>query len=112
VDNLPPAAAISFDRFGGKTFIQEQISTIQSTGATRIANNPNRLRISFINQGSYDVRLSNTPDVSVISGWLLAAAGGVISMDWSEDGEGVTYEVYLLAVSNTADVRIREVIRS
>jgi hypothetical protein len=39
------------------------------------------------------------------------ARGGVISMYWEQDGEGVGYAVYGIATAINSDVRIREVIR-
>jgi hypothetical protein len=94
------------------TVLQEQVSTIDNVAVTRLPNNPNRFRIAFLNEGSYDVRISNTPDVLSTTGWLLPAAGGVIISDWNEEGEIVTYDWYLIAVTAASKVRIREVIRS
>jgi hypothetical protein len=110
--NLPPTAAITEQRFGGATVLQEQVLTVDNTVRVRLPNNPNRLRIVMLNEGAFDVRVSNYPDVNNSTGWLLAAAGGVITSDWSEDGEAVTYEWYLINVASSGKVRIREVVRS
>ena len=109
--NTSPISELSASRFQGKTFVQEQILSIGTASFTRIPNNQNRVRIAFNNEGANDIRVSNTPDVSATSGWVIAASGGVITFDWEQDGEGVGYEYYLLAVGVAANLRIREVIR-
>lgn len=109
--NLPPVAAISAARFGGKTFLQEQVINSLAASISIIPNNPNRVRIMLLNEGNNDIRVSNSPDVNASSGWVLASNGGVIWWDWEQDGEVVTYDVYHIAVGVDTRMRIREVIR-
>ena len=106
-----PVYALVKERFGGGTTITEAVYSVNTSLFTRIPNNPNRLYWIMINEGSYDVRISNRPDTGNVTGWLLSLNGGVISMDWEEDGEAVCYDIYLIAVGATSNVRIREVIR-
>lgn len=110
--NLPPVAAISASRFGGNTFLSESLVTIPSASVYRVPNNPNRLNWAMINEGANDIRVSNYPTVTASSGWLLAANGGVLSMDWAEDGEAVCYDIYLIANGADTVIRLREVLRS
>ena len=110
--NTSPISELSASRFGGNTYVNEQVVTIGTASFTRLPNNQNRVRIAFINEGANDIRLSNTPDVTVTSGWIIAASGGVVILDWEDDGEGVSYEFYLVAVGASSNLRIREVIRS
>lgn len=107
-----PLFDIAKTRFLGHTYPQETVLVISSTSVSRVANNPNRVNWIMINEGSTDIRLSNLPNVSSTSGWLLSANGGIVEMDWAEDAEAVSYDVYLIAVSGTPNVRLREVIRS
>ena len=109
--NVSPLSDLSADKYKGNTFAQEAVITTSNTTLTRISNNPNRVAWVMINEGLTDVRVSNLPNISASSGWLLAASGGVIAMKWDEDGEAVGYEIYLISVAGTPNVRIREVIR-
>lgn len=110
--NKPPITQIVMERFLGETFTQENLYTISNLAFTRIRNDPNRVSWLAINEGANDVRVSFLPNVSATSGWLLAANGGVIGMDWATDGEGASYDIYLIAVGAPDVIRLREVIRS
>lgn len=112
ISKYPPVASISASRFGGNSFPIEQVITVPSASIYRLPNNPNRFNWIMINEGANDVRVSNLPNISATSGWLLAANGGNLSMDWSEDGEAVTYDLYMIASGADSNIRIREVVRS
>lgn len=107
-----PLEGVSIIRFQGKTFIQETLVTVGVTRVDLLANNPNRLFWIATNEGAADVRLSTDPTITAASGWILAASGGIISMYWEQDGEGVGYPVYGISAAAGQVVRIREVIRS
>lgn len=112
-DKTPsPLEGVSITRFQGSTYIQETLSTIGLTRINLLSNNPNRVFWVAINESDSDVRLSTDPNISATSGWLLAAAGGVISMFWEQDGEGVGYAVYAIAAAVGKIIRVREVIRT
>lgn len=106
-----PLEGVTLTRFQGKTYVQEQVITVNNTRSTLLRNNPNRLFWIAINESVNDVRLSNDPNLTATSGWLLSSNGGVISMYWEEDGEGVGYEVYAFGALPGLTVRVREVIR-
>lgn len=107
-----PLEALSYQRFGGKTYLQEKVFSLTTNLDVLLPNNPNRVFWAMINEGSFDVRLSTDPTITNTSGWLLAASGGAITMDWSIDGESVGYAIYGRSASAPEFVRIREVIRS
>lgn len=107
-----PISEIIASRFLGPTFTNEQVLSIVPGALTRLPGNPNRVSWTMINEGANDVRVSNLPNVTASSGWLLAANGGFMSFDWAIDGEAVSYEIYLIANGAASNVRYREVIRS
>lgn len=109
--HLSPIAELSAARFQGKTLSQENVYTVSNLAMTRIPNNQNRVFWIATNEGANDVRVSTVPNISATSGFLLALGGGVLSMDWAQDGEGVSYDIYLIAVGAPSNVRLREVIR-
>ncbi len=107
-----PLGELSKIRFGGKTYIQERVVSVTTTRSSLVQNNPNRIFWIAINEGVNDVRASTDATLTIASGWLLAAGGGLISMFWEEDGEGVGYETYAIsAVAGGVPVRVKEVIR-
>ncbi len=106
-----PLEALSNRRFEGHTYINEGVTTLGATRVVLLPNNPNRLFWILINEGLNDVRVSTSPDISAVSGWLVPASGGIISMFWEQDGEGVGYTLYGIATVGAPDVRVREVVR-
>lgn len=104
-----PLEGVSIERFKGHTFRQENVVSVPATRVTLIRNDPNRLFWIAINEGAADVRLSTDPNLSATSGWLIPAGGGVISMFWEQDGEGVGYEVFAISVAGANNVRVAEV---
>jgi hypothetical protein len=110
-EKVSPVTQLCIDRFGGKTYSVENVLLMAGAVNKLLVNNPNRLFWIAINEGAVDVRLSTETSVGTGSGWVLVAAGGVISMFWEEDGEAVTYDIYAKAVSSTCYVRVKEVIR-
>lgn len=112
IGGMSPLEAVTSDRFKGKTYPNEFTMTIDVTLTPILPNNPNRLFWIITNEGANDCRVSIDPAISATSGWILAAAGGLISMFWEEDGEGVGYAVYGICVAAGAKIRVREVIRS
>ncbi len=106
-----PLEALSYGRFGGKTFAQESKVVLGTTTSVMLRNDPNRLFWSMVNEGINDVHLSFDPTINTGSGWLVPANGGVITMFWEEDGESVGYTVYAYAGGILNNVRVREVKR-
>lgn len=108
---MSPLEALSYKRFGGRTTYTERTVTL-STSVTRIlANNPNRIFWSIINEDTNDFRFNNDPVISAADGWLVPSAGGVVIFSWEDEGEVTGYEVYARAVAGTCYIRIREVFR-
>lgn len=100
---------INVQKFGVRTFSEERIVPVGTTRVSLLRNNPNRIFWICINESLNPIRVSNANDVSTTSGWLLQANGGIISMWWEEDGEGVGYELFAIAGVAANNVRIREV---
>ena len=107
-----PLEALSLERFGGHTYGTEEVITVFVTRTTILRNNPNRVYWVMINEGANDIRVSFDPSITAVSGFVLAASGGIIICDWFNEGETVGYEVYGIAVGVDTRVRVREVIRS
>ncbi len=107
-----PLEALSVTRYQGKTYQQERSVSVGTNRVTVLENNPNRLAWEMINNSLVDVRIATTPTVTATNGWLVAQAGGVISMSWYEDGESVGYEIYAIAPAAGGILWIREVLRS
>lgn len=110
--NPSPIEAVTQTRLLGHTFPRERIISVGVVITEVLQNNPNRLDWIAINEGANDVRVANEPNISASSGWLLAANGGIISFQWEEDGESVSYPVYMIASGVASNVRIREILRS
>lgn len=111
ITSRSPLEALSVGRFGGRTYGQENIVSVPVTRINLLPNNPNRVYWRLINEGAFDVRISTSPNLTVASGWLLQANGGLIDMTWEEDGETVGYQVYAIANGGANNVRTLEVIR-
>lgn len=107
---MSPVESMTFDRFKGHTFLQERVITLTGATVNRIPPNPNRTHWEAVNESMTDIRVSFKPDINGTSGFILAANGGMISMDWEEDGEGVTYDIYLYPNGGDSDIRLRETI--
>jgi hypothetical protein len=101
---------LSIERFRSRTTSTEKVTSVPVTRINLIPNNPNRLHYLLINEGSFDVRVSNDPNITASTGWMLSASGGIISMDWEQDGETVGQILYAIAVTGSSDVRSREII--
>ncbi len=106
-----PLEGLSIQKMGGRTFGRDTVTSVPTTRIDLLPNNPNRIQWVMINEGVNDVRISNDPAITASSGWLLAANGGVISMDQFFDGETPGYTVYAIANGVASNVRIREVLR-
>ena len=106
-----PLMEVSKQRYLGATYVQEQLILVSDTRVDLLPNNPNRLWWIVQNEGVYDVRMSTDTSISASSGWLLQSGGGVISMSWDDDGDGVGYAVYAISTAPGSKVRVREVIR-
>ncbi len=107
-----PVAGLTDEHYHGHTMTVENVLSVATAPLTRLPPNPNRVAWQIINEGANDVRVSFLPDITASSGWLLASNGGSIGMEWDEDGEGVTYDIYLIASVAACNVRVREVIRT
>lgn len=107
-----PLEGLSLSRFQKHTYLQENVITVGVTVSKVLSNNPNRLFWIIINEGAGDVRVSTSPNITINSGWLISQNGGVISMYWEEDGEGVGYQLFAVGFNPATDIRILEVIAS
>ncbi len=106
-----PLEALSIQRFGGRTFGVETLVQVFGVRTRILANNPNRLAWSVINEGTVDARISTDANMTSASGWLLMGNGGVISMAEFDDGETVGYELFGASGAGNPTVRVREVLR-
>ncbi len=110
-EGLSPLEALSYKRFGGHTTYSERTVTLSTNVSRVLANNPNRVFWSIINEDTNDFRWNNDPVISAADGWLVPASGGVVICSWEDEGEVVGYEVYARATAGTCYIRIREVFR-
>lgn len=106
-----PLEAISYKRFGGRTYIQQANVVVDTANLKILQNNPNRVYWQISNLSAYDCRIRFTANLP--SSWSIpiVANGGVASMSVEDDGEVVGYEVYATFVGNPANVYVVEVIR-
>ncbi len=113
MDNTPvsPIEELSYEQFKGHTFSQEKTFNLTTNLDVILPNNPNRVQWIIINEGNSDARIGNDPTITLASGWLLPANGGIISMIYKDDGESVGYAVYARCSVSPNYIRIREVIR-
>lgn len=95
---LPGQAAAEFaaKRFGGPTRLRTINLTVATTVTELFGNNPKRLFWIATNISSNNGVIAFERQVAVGAGFQIAQAGGFMSMDVQDDGEGVTYAVYAI----------------
>jgi len=88
-------------RFGCKTRSYENpVTSSPGAGITRILdNNPDRLMYTVVNLDTAAMFLAWTPDPSDEKGVYLDALGGSVTICVEDDGELVTYEVYIFSLA-------------
>lgn len=99
------------ERFGGDTTARETVISVDTSRTRLVPNNPNRFRWMLINEGGNDVRVSIDPNLTASSGWLLPANGGVLEMNWWDDGSVVGAELFGFASGAASNVRVLEELR-
>jgi len=105
------AYEVASARFGGPTRSIERDLTVTTTPSRLLDNNPRRVAWLIQNLGAVDCYNSDRRDVTSVTGFILAASGGVNAMDVLEDGESVAYDRYVLCASGTCALHILEIIR-
>ena len=107
-----PLSELSKARYSGNTIVQERAASVGTARVEILPNNPNRLSWDIINTSLIDIRVSSNPNLTMTTGFLLAPSGGVMGMDFQEDGDGAGYGIYAIASAAGASIWIREVTRS
>lgn len=106
-----PLEALSYNRFGGRTYLVSNYVGMAVTPSQIIRNNPNRVSWIMTNNDVNDVYIWLASYSPAFGFLLLMAAGGYIDTDWSEDGEIVGYEVWGMSASGTPKIQVYEVVR-
>jgi hypothetical protein len=76
------------------------MTSIAGVAATQIApNNPNRVGFNIINLGANNVYVYIDNSVGTTKGFLLAANGGSLNLDWRVDFALISNEWWAIAVT-------------
>lgn len=99
------------DKYGVKTNkkINPLTSSLGTTAAMVLTNNPNRISFTIVNMSTNTVYLAFGPDVSTTNGILLLPNGGSLSVSMGEDFELSCSEVYGVASGATSSIYTLEV---
>lgn len=111
-DRSSPINDLITERYAGKTTAVEHVVIVTSGAWRWLSHNPNRIGMTLLNEGIYDIRIGFGYEPTASSGWLLAARGGTIEINWESDSDLVTAELYAIAVNALGPkLRILEVLR-
>lgn len=94
----------------GPSRSQESITAVSATAITIVPNNPDRVALVLVNQGTADVNISLIPIVSLTAGIRLAAGGGFVSMIVKDDYTVVSREWFGISITGTNNVYALETI--
>lgn len=109
---VSPLAQLVREKMGGDTTYIEKRVDVTTVKSMVLTNNPNRLFWIIVNVSNYSAQLASSPDMfDGIIGIPLATNGGMVSMDYLEDGETVGNAVWVRTNGGTANLHIREVLR-
>lgn len=94
-----------------KTTTRNKTVSVAVTDTELVQNNPNRVQITFVNNGSNEVHIDIDNTVSTTSGLRLAASG-TITLNKIEDGNFVTEQFVGIATGLASNVRVWEVVKT
>ena len=77
------------------------VTSIPVTAGQLLQNNPNRVGFLLVNLGATDAYVGPFPDVSVNKGIFVAASGGSLKVEYTEDYILPTYDWYGIAAIAT-----------
>lgn len=104
------AADFSKQRFGRATRPVERVESVTTSQEEILTLNPDRLSWLLVNRGSNDCAWSTRPDLTFANGILLTAGGGTAQMTAEDDGETVSYPIYIISTVGATDVRVMEIV--
>lgn len=98
--------------YGIETYeaVNRVTSQVLTTVTELCKNNPDRLGLVIVNNGSNAFYLSNTNDVSAIKGLYVGPFGGTVSFDWTKDFSLIANNWYGIAPAGTVNTTIFEII--
>lgn len=94
-----------------KTTTKNKTVSIGTSDTDLVNNNPNRVQITFVNNGTNEVHIDIDNTVSTTSGLRLAASG-TITLNMMEDGNFVTERFVGIATGASSNVRVYEVVKT
>lgn len=109
---MPNLADLIQTRFGFATEAADNrsVSSLGTSAATVLRNDPRRVAATIINLGAVAVYLSPTNDVSSTKGIRLAPNGGQLTLNWEEDFDVVAWEWFGIADAAATSVYTLEVL--
>lgn len=105
-------SVLSDARFGFRTRQVETVVLATIAPQALIANNPDRIFLQLILEGSFDVRIGRNGTLTTASGIPLQAPNGIVTFSPERDGEGTGYERWLVSNGGSSSVRVIETIRA
>lgn len=81
------------------------------TDTDLVNNNPNRVQLTFVNNGAFEIHLDIDNEVSTTLG-LRITASGTLTLNKLEDGALVTSRWVGIATGGTSNLRIFEVVKT
>ena len=108
-----PLADLLMERFKVKTRAVENPEAVTEASTTAqkvLANNPNRLGWTIVNNGDEDCAIGLTDALTMNNGVRLDANGGSAGEIWDEDFQEVGWAQWIIAESGTPAIYCKEVV--
>lgn len=116
-DNLIARRARTLDdllsqEYGVNTHIGPEsiVVSVLTTRTPLVSNNPNRVGLTFMNIGVAPIVIWFLNTVAAGNGFLLAANGGSLALDWRVDFALLGYDWYGISPGGPSNLQIAEVI--
>ena len=104
-------AAFLANRYGGLCHTPESVVTVGVAAVRIVQANSERVGLVLCNNGAADIRIANTPEVTVTTGLRIPAGGGAVSMWVDEDGPRSAMEWWGIGAGAGNVVYVNEVVR-
>lgn len=100
---------LSRTRFGFRTRQIESVVTLSGTSAILIGNNPDRVMLQVILEGTNPVWIGRNGEMTAGSGIPLLATGDSVTWTPERDGQGTGYERWGISNAGVLSVKVRVV---
>lgn len=108
---IPAARAASEKLLGFRTRQVETVVSVGTTAAPLVNNNPDRIFLQVILEGSNSVFIGRNGQVTTSSGVPLLTQWDAVTWKTETDGEATGYERHAIAAVGASNVRVIETVK-